>query len=860
MTTILLRLSFMATLLSVLFTSCKPEVFQSEEVSTEEGMPIVRKTVVKFEESAAKRIEENPEVFVVDSKSFVSTDVLEICSVKRLFPDAGKFEERTRNEGLHRWYVIDYIPSLITTKASDILLSIEGIEVAEDLLHIKRTEVFDDPYLKYQWHYCNDGLLSEKHITDADINVVPVWEQYTKGNKDVVVAVVDGGIDTMHEDISSHCIGGYNFVQDNDLIVADEHGTHVAGTISAINNNGIGVAGIAGGDFAAGIQGVSLLSCQIFDIDPNTSQESSADGALAIKWAADHGAVIAQNSWGYVYSYSEAKVSDIPKHLKESIDYFIKYAGVDETGEQIGPMKGGVVIFAAGNEGWDANPICEYPPVIAVGSFGPNMKRTDYSNYGDWVDISAPGGDLNINNGGIMSTTPGNTYDFFQGTSMACPHVSGVASLIVSYYGGKGFTPDDLIKRLIGGASKDALKGEKIGPKLDAMGAFSYSTTPPEKVMDLKISAVGNSIDLRWSVVADQNNDKVDGFVLLVSKKSSFLESCDPDKCPSTVERYEFETGNKKVGDMMTGRIENLLFNQTYYLAIYSYDRYGNYSEMSDVMKVSTKNNEPPIIVVDNGNPNGIVVAPNEQVDLIFSATDPEGQEVQLSIDQNFSLDVLKIDSSSIRVTIKGNGNYPGVYQSIVMATDSEGAVSSYVLSYELLENQAPVIKSPLKDILLYGLNESCAIDLNEHFTDHDGDVLKYYVECSDDSVINMTLNNCQLDVVPIDFGVAHVTVKAVDTCGEESHSEFKVAVRNEEKPIMIYPNPISDYMYVTVALQDHVRFRIVSNRGVAVYDKTLSLSPFSDLKIDLRTISAGVYYVIVEGARLTLSTQIVKL
>ena len=106
----------------------------------------------------------------------------------------------------------------------------------------------------------------------------------------------------------------------------------------------------------------------------------------------------------------EQAAATIPSHLKAAIDYFIKYAGMDENGKQEGPMAGGVVIFAAGNDSRADDPVGKYDPVIAVGSIAPDYTRADYSNYGDWVDLAAPGGSVHYAQGEVLSTIPGNKY------------------------------------------------------------------------------------------------------------------------------------------------------------------------------------------------------------------------------------------------------------------------------------------------------------------------------------------------------------------------------------------------------------------------------------------------------------------
>lgn len=192
-------------------------------------------------------------------------------------------------------------------------------------------------------------------------------------------------------------IHGANFITHTGHIRAEEHGTHVAGIVAATNNNGIGVNGVAGGNGTE--KGVRLMICQMMDV-----YNSIGDAAGAIKYAADNGAVICQNSWGYRDS------GKMPQVTKEAIDYFIRYAGMDENDEQTGPMAGGLVVFAAGNENTTVSYPAMYEKVVSVASIAPDYKKAYYSNYGEWVSISAPGGDYNYASGQIYSTLPGNQY------------------------------------------------------------------------------------------------------------------------------------------------------------------------------------------------------------------------------------------------------------------------------------------------------------------------------------------------------------------------------------------------------------------------------------------------------------------
>ena len=313
-------------IICTLLLSCSQDILDpvQEETPIQETA-VCGVAIIKFDDALLAEIENDLMESRVVTKSSEFNELqqlLGVVSLKRMFPYADKYEERTRAEGLHKWYIVNYDSDLTYTKASDGFMDFKGIEIVEPMLPVVMSDSFIDSWLNQQWQYSNDGSLSSDHFMGADINVLPVWERYTTGNEDVIVAVIVGGIDQNHEDLAANCIGGYNFVNGNSVLTPHDHGTHVAGTIGAVNNNNKGVAGIAGGNHALGNKGVSLLSCQIFQ-HAGGEKDESVNGAPAIKWAADHGAVIAQNSWGFVYnSYREAK-SEIPQYLKEAIDYFI---------------------------------------------------------------------------------------------------------------------------------------------------------------------------------------------------------------------------------------------------------------------------------------------------------------------------------------------------------------------------------------------------------------------------------------------------------------------------------------------------------------------------------------------------------
>lgn len=502
------RVSFLFLIALTVLSGCTvsdptPPVQEEKEEVFSPFLP--GRITVQFDEKTAAVVEQSlQEGAAVSTRAPQLGGVLDgmgIKSIRRVFPDAGEFEPRTRREGLHRFYYIDFDDRIPATRAAGDLAGMSGVVTVSPQLPV-RPRTFNDPYFGSQWHYVNG------RYQGADINVQRVWDEFTVGNNAVIVSVVDEGVYMQHEDLAANLVpcledgsGSYNFNNDTPTVVPYEgHGTHVAGVISAISNNGIGVAGIAGGDAAAGIPGVKILSCQIFDLYGN-----QPDLFQAIKHGADHGAVILQCSWGFSpdldgdgFTTDEEKalyrsytIDDLPEY-KAAIDYFIKYAGCDNDGNQLpgSPMKGGVAIFAAGNDNYDFDPLVSYEPIIAVGAFGATGSKASYSNYGEWVDIAAPGGDAKQ---GIYSTLLNNGYGGSdrQGTSMACPHVSGVAALLVSYFGGPGFTADECRTRLIRGSVPNFFSGSRyIGRKLDAYGAFTFDLDTP--VQQPVLAWVGN--------------------------------------------------------------------------------------------------------------------------------------------------------------------------------------------------------------------------------------------------------------------------------------------------------------------------------------------------------------------------------
>ena len=793
----------------------------------------------------------------------------------RTFPDGGRFEKRHHEAGLDLWYDVFFDKDIPLTRASGSIKGMEGIESIEYVQPAEPTAMFtfNDPDFSKQWHYYNPGT-SNVAVAGCDINLLPAWE-VTTGRNDVIVCVNDGGVTWNHPDLASNMwineaefngkpgvdddgngyvddIYGYNFViregsnQPIGTITFNDHGTHVAGTIAAVNNNGVGCCGIAGGDGTTG-SGVRLMSTQ-------TSGGNAYIGQSMV-YAADMGAVLMNCSWE-IGSYS--------KSISEAIDYFNKYAGLDENGTQVGPMAGGLAIFAAGNDSKDTCYPAQQDNVFSVAAVGADYVRSYYTNYGEWVDISAPGGDAN-KGFNIYSTVP-NGYGMMQGTSMAAPHVTGVAALIVSKYGRVGFTRQMLINILKNSANPKMFDYNKGFEKLlgaglvDAGRAVSFSIAPPEKVGKLTATAKSNFVTLKWNIPGDDGTKPPFRFNIYYADHS--LPDLDVDNLPSDVTKVTVDTKEGiSAGEAMAQVVSGLKFSTEYHFRVNAESILGAMSDLSEEITVRTLENSKPVIEALDGTSH--TLKSHESASMRFKVTDADGHELKYSVTGSLSGLTHSMSDGIITFEINAlNANDDKTYSGTLSVTDSYD-VTEMPFTYTVLKNHAPEIIKAIGNIVLNVKNEPVTLNLSDYFNDEDGEVLEYSSTMSGmNSTVTHSVSDGILTITGKFLGDATLNVTAMDARGDNAVQKIGILVRDGSRPVDVYPNPVRDKLNVRPGAETgDINVKIIAASGAVFFDGTLGeASPFAPASVDMSGASAGLYTVVVTCGGEEYRTKVVKL
>lgn len=530
-----------------------------------------------------------------------------------------KAEQAMKKYGLDRIYLAEFSVEKDITKVIKKLNNDPRVEYAE-LNYIYRTTLTPNDLSDELWGLYNTG--QNGGTDDADIDAPEAWGIETGGHE-VVIAVIDTGVDYNHEDLEANMwtnsgetadgkdtdengfvddIRGWDFANgDNDPFDDVGHGTHCAGTIGAVGDNGKGIVGVN--------WKVTIMPIKFLGLRGGTT----ANAILSVKYAVDNGADIMSNSWGGgVYSVA----------LEEAI------SAADDAGI--------LFIASAGNNGKNTDRRKTYPAgynipnVISVAATDRNDELASWSNYGiETVDLGAPGV-------AIYSTVPTGScelcdssgYKYLGGTSMACPHVAGAAGLIKAHY--SNLTSDELKAKLLGGVDLISSLEEKTvtGGRLNAYNSLNN---------------VGENLPPTANAGPDQTVYDVDGsgFEKITLNSSG---SSDPE---GGALLYEWKEGNTVLGS-------NASFSDDFSVGIHKVtltvtDNSGA-TGIDEVIITVTGDVTADIVTVDS------TVYDEEKYTLTIKAKSTMGSEAVLTVNSDdFASKVMRYDSrlGMFKVTVR---------------------------------------------------------------------------------------------------------------------------------------------------------------------------------------------------------------
>ena len=474
-----------------------------------------------------------------------------------------------KSSAIDRWRHIKLNPGSDIDDVRTRLLKNPNVELVEYNYTLSAHLLPNDPDFTQLWGLHNIGQTGG--LTGADIDAPEAWD-VTTGNSNVVVAVIDTGVDYTHEDLAANMwvnageiagngidddgngyiddVYGYDFFN-NDADPMDDvgHGTHVSGTIAGVANNGIGITGVS---WNARIMALKFLS-----------YEGGLDsGAVsAILYATDMGATIMNNSWGG-YFYSQI-VKDAIADAEASGVLFVASAGNDHSDNDRSP------VYPASYD---------LPNIITVAATDHNDLKADFSNYGaTTVDLGAPGVS-------IYSTVPNAGYALKEGTSMAAPHVSGAAALLLSRYPLLNYT--QIKSRLMLNVDQvSGMPGLTVSNgRLNIFRAIEDDTISPATINDLAVNTIEKfSVTLNWTASGDDNNNGTPHHYDLRYSNTP-IDALNFDTASTVDEVF----ANGPAGTLESFKVTNLKPGTEYYFAIKAVDNVGNSSSLSNILTVNT--------------------------------------------------------------------------------------------------------------------------------------------------------------------------------------------------------------------------------------------------------------------------------
>ena len=397
---------------------------------------------------------------------------------------------------------------------------------------------------------------------------------------------------------------------------------------------------------------------------------------------------------------------------------------------------------------------------------------------------------------------------------------------------------------------------------VNAMAALApEGSLPPPAVAEIEGAVSSNKVTLRWDVPSAAGGGAAAGYYVYYSTSS--LEGVGSEQLRESVKFLSFLADDVREGGSASVSFYLPAFETDYFLSVVSYGRDGSLSSPSQQFKVRTSSDSAPVITPLDGTSVSLNVC--DSVTLRFAISDPDGHSTSWTLNPSDNGCRAYVEGTGSIVTLLIRGFYAGEgsHKATLKVTDLYGLSTKVEVTYKINPNNPPVAVKEMDNMIIDNPGGERTLRLSDYFSDPDGETPVYSVVYDNEEVVAAVVEEGVLNISALGYGMASLAITATDCLGEKVSSSFKILVRNPDNPVEIYPNPVSDKLYIRTGEDcSDVSIAITGVSGSAVYSVSgLSVSPFDPVSVDVSGFGAGVYAVTINyGDGRTLKKGIVKI
>ncbi len=466
----------------------------------------------------------------------------------------------------------------------------------------------------------------------------------------------------------------------------------------------------------------------------------------------------------------------------------------------------------------------------------------------------------------ILSTVTQGMYGYMQGTSQACPIVSGVAALIVSKFGGKGFTNADLRARLLGSLRPfdiDARSPEyrgKIGSGIaDAGKALRENRMKAPKAVEektLKVTPGHDEIAFSWMTVEDEDDGTAISYVLFYSKEKKL--SKELLGAPGVRKEIFNAVEHPGAGETFQAKLKGLALGTPYHFALAGIDRWGQLSDFI-FFDARTLSNHLPELALPEGFEQVTLTGSTVRT-LEITVTDADKHDWTYALTGETKGITHHRDGDKILIDFRKS--LPAGRHTVTLTVSDPFGSSKMEIPFDVTGNSAPALIRTKDEIVLPLEDKDFSLDLSEYFNDPDGDALSFEGFSFDPEIAYPVLDGSKLSFSLTRLGTAHIEITAKDPSGKSAKMRFTLRVVNDGIVLSAYPVPVLKGLHIRLSESVHTaEIEILTPLGGVARKKFVTVRHPEDRKVtlDLTDLSGGDYILSVKASGKVYRQNILK-